>query len=237
MMPDSPNLKKIVVFSSSQKKQLIEGLLSDAAKATSSTISSTMEHALLYGGLAPTNRTAMMWVNMMYTAPNRDVGITMSDCFRFLATKDLRNQLAYSSAFDALLDFFQFHSVPIQMTSDMPKNEMTYCATQLNGIALSLQNEASLLDEKHPVNEYLKNEYLKDAEWLNNESKRITSEFIVGPIREYVAMIRTYSEVLSKYPRPYRLMAWICPYVPWINTQESRYELVCLLKEISKDWD
>lgn len=232
MMPDSPNLKKILVFSSFQKKQLIEGLLSDAAKATSSTISSTMEHALLYGGLAPTNRTAMMWVNKLYNTPNYGIGEAMSDCFLFLSTKNVDKNSAYSLAFDPLLDFFQFHSLPVEMTAGMPKYEIDYCAVQLNSISASLRKESHAISES---DSYLAKEYLTDAEWLSNESKRLDDK--AGPIGEYVTLIRTYSELLAKCPRSYRLMSWICKYIPWLNNSEDRYEFVCLLKDISKDWD
>lgn len=230
MMPDSPNLKKIVVFSSPQKKQLIEGLLSDAARATSSTISSTMEHALLYGGLAPTNRNAMRWVNMLYNTPNYNLRNAMSDCFLFLSTKHVDKNSAYSLAFDPLLDFFQFHSLPVDMTGGMFQHEIEYCAVQLNGMATSLRKEANATSDS-----CLEKEYLTDAEWLSNESKRLDDK--AGPIIEYVTLMRTHSEVLAKCSRSYRLMSLICKYVPWLDNPEDRYEFVCMLKDISKDWD
>ena len=229
-MSDNINLKKILVFSSVSRKKLIEGVINDTAKATASTISSTMENALLHGGLVPQNRTAMMWVNMLYTT-NRDIAYIISTCCSFLSAKNQGVESVYSCSLIPILNYYELYTYSDMFTLD--SNLSSYVSTQINGIASALEYEASKIPET-----YLANDYLREATWLKSKSDQISKgEESLLYFPDYIAVFRTFCTVLSKYSRTYRFMMWICEHTAWINTSSSRYDLIALLKDISEDWD
>lgn len=225
-------LKKTVVFSSLEGKNLIDALLSDAANATGRTLSAALEYHLLHDSLLPQNETAAAWIIMLYRQ-EKSIGNVISDLAAYLAAVEKNRNV---ETFRAILQFCKMWGNDAAAVLD-DEYSLSYLTTQVNCVTEFMTKVA---DAAQSSDIYLTTDLLREANRMELLVKDAAAQINDKAPVEIDALY--FWEVFAAYPvigrceRAYRLVAWLAKHCCWRDNAQARYSLVRLLKMVSRDW-
>lgn len=226
------SLKKTVVFSSLEGKNLIDALLSDAANATGRTLSAALEYHLLHESLLPQNETAAAWIILLYQQ-HKSIGNVISDLAAYLAAVEKNRSV---EAFRAILQFCKMWGNDTAAVFD-DEYSLSYLTTQVNCVTEFMTDVA---EAEQTSDIYLTTDLLREANRMELLVKDAAAQITVKSPVEIDALY--FWEIFAAYPiierceRAYRLIAWLAQHCCWRETAKSRYSLVQLLKMVSRNW-
>lgn len=224
-------LKKTIVFSSLEGKNLIDAMLNDAATANGRTLSAALEYHLLYEPLLPSNQTASAWIILMYQK-DKSIGDIIADCASYLSAVEKNRN---TETFRTILEYCKIWGESTE-TNLSDKYAVSYLSNQVSCV----------IDEMKKIADTTNDIYLKTD--MHREANRM--QHIIDDAAEQITNAKSgividalyFFEVLAAYPilehcdRAYRLVSWLAKNCQWHDNAKSRYLLVRLLKKISRDW-
>lgn len=228
------NLKKTIVFSSPQGKNLIEAMIEDEAPVTGRTLSATLEFHLLHDALLPSNPTAAALVVELYSHKT-SVGFPIAEITSYLAA-GIDNYAKYSNAYDAIIQYCKFWMSDIN--AHFPDlYSVSYLRTQVNSI-IDVMLQASTTTDNIYVKLDLEREAARMKTIIDDAfQKSATPQASIEIDALYFLETLSIFPQLKSFGRTYRLLSWLAKHITWKTTPKSRYELVQLFKEISREWD
>ena len=220
-------LKKTVVFSSIENKNLIEAFIADEAEATGRTLSSTLEFHLLYEPLLPRSKNAAAWIRAMYQE-KLSIGDVISNYSAFISENNCK------------------------ITSDNYKNLMQFCRVWGGDTEAWLPDEyaiSCLSTQVDCVTDFMcqiatnpeTDIYMQSD--LKREAKRMKA--LIADAAEKAAISKSgkvnidalyFYEVFAAYPvlqkcnRTFRLLSLLAKFGQWRENPKGRYILIELLK-------
>lgn len=224
-------LKKTIVFSSAEGKQLIDSLLADSSAANGRTLSASLEYHLLYEPLLPQNQNAATWIIHMHQAQT-SVGYVIADCMSYLAAIDSNRN---ADAFRAILQYCKLWGGDTE-AHFTDQYSVSYLSTQVNSVIEDMKKIAETTTDI-----YLETDLFREA----NRMQCVIDDAVkkVSTAETGVEIDALYFfEVLAAYPvlghceRAYRLVSWLAKHCQWRDTAKSRYAVIQLLKNVSRDW-
>lgn len=225
------NLKKMIIFSDSRTKLMIENMVTDEAMLQKCSASATIEKHLL-NNLLPKNINASTWVQHLYDG-SWTVCDILKDVFSWNAAG---NCGAYSSRYDNLRPLVEFalrQASECQTVITGKEKEFHHFFLHLNSIC----NKFDHLAEETTDNsrKYL---YISEAKWV----RLLTEETISNPqnIRtcDYYRLILNNWIDLKDFSVSFKMLfTLVSMEKDWQNNENIRYELTQILKSISTDWN
>lgn len=220
------NLKKNLVFSSEEVKDLIDKMVSDEFLVGKRKPSAVLE-SLILNGLTTTNSQVSFWIKCVYSDKYSVMEI-VSMVFKFnsVGTCGKSNHLPLLK-FVKYVDYLEI----INRSND-------YCVSELENILDELENLKSFCETKQKENPSLEKEYnavLISLDAIKNDLKK---EKPIIRIRDFYLLVIKYWNYLEESTYTFRTLSHYCLLHKNLEiTPDLRYELVSLLRDLAKNWN
>lgn len=219
-------LKKTVVFSSIETKNLIEASISDEATATGRTLSSTLEFHLLYEPLLPQSKTAATWIREMYQK-KLSIGTVISDYFAFIADNNFKISI---ENYKSLLQFCKIWGGDTE-AHFADQYSIEVLSTQVDCVTDFLLQNADAPE----TDIYLQADLKREAKRMKAVIADATAKAAISMNKVSIDVLYFY-EVCGAFPilkecnRTFKLLACLAKCGQWNDNAKGRYILVELLK-------
>ena len=217
-------LKKTIVFSTLEGKQLIESIIDDTASATGMTVSATLENELLYNALLPKNENAALWIRDLYQGRGT-VGSVIASLAAYLAT-GIDGYPITDAVFERLIWFCRNWGADINASFN-DADSVHYLQDQTESVADVMREYAKSHDDGTSILDIE-----REAAALERTASDALNSLHVDALF-YWEVFSAYPEAVKNYGRTYRLIAWIAKHCAWDNSPKARYRLLTLMREIS----
>lgn len=222
------SLKKTLVYTSERNKELIESMLKDASTCTSKPQSEIMEGYIL-NGLLTEDKEINILIKSLYVNGTSEP----KDIVTYIFEHQIKNLFADQLNFD------------IQPLIEYVLIEQIYCGkTQLNTSFISeLIKHLRMIKEK--IEEISKNfidseeeeKYLHITKTLNFLIEVAASDEFNLQIMNYYRFFKNYWNEVKELRASYEVLSdLVLIQNGWRNTPESRYGLVCCLRDLANNW-
>lgn len=220
------NLKKMIIFSNSRIKLIIENMVTDEAKIQKRSASVLIEQHLL-NDLLPQNPNACEWLQLLYDG-SWSIGDVLDNVFSW---NSAGNRGEWSSRYGNLRPLVEFAMAQEYLyntvITGMEKEHYHFCS-QLDSVCNKLEN---LADKTTDVSQkYL---YDNEAKWARELLKESTS------IRfcDYYQLVLNNWDDLKDWSITFRMLSdLVSMEKEWRTNENTRYELTKILKIVSADW-
>lgn len=223
----SNSLKKMIIFSNERIRKVIEGMISDEAIVEKRSASALIEKHLM-NDLLPKEASASMWIQFMYEGI-WGIGEVLDACFGYLAAGN-----NWEAKHDNALELvkFAYHWDTMSNTlPDVKALEMHHFLSQLDSVVAKLEDVA----EKASSGRY---ESQKEAEWAKELYRIAVEEPVYMRFANIYQLILNNWGIFKNWSITYRLLSDMAAMQKnWRNTEETRYELTNILKNITNEWD
>lgn len=230
------NLKKIFVFSSPERKQLIENALNIESSAENRTISYLIEAHIL-NGLLPKEYNAAIWMTSLY-AGTSCLGDTVESVFQFLAA-GINGNAKYSNGKPlvefAFSQFQNFNKEALNFGEDSYyfhsclESIIDFLEFQLEHISEDRLNNSRLRNAIHEISRLCARVY-PDSNAAPNPIVSIESINYI-----YMTLLDLW-DYFGNWTYTYRLLACIARSQSWTNESFLIMKFKSILAKISAEW-
>lgn len=210
-------LKKMIVFSSEEKRKLLEGIIKDQAADTGASESAIIEQAL-ESQFVPANENAAFWIARLYNGGTLAEAYT--NVFAFLAA-GVWWDAKYPNGKPLVTEFCRVLAMDFPALTG-EERELHHLLSQLDTIQEMLPDEGATSDKAFCQNCIYQLQNAPDAVYLIDLSSLILRNW----------------EVLGNHTRTYRALADLARLsAPRLrNTPRTRRQYIAALDAVSKDW-
>lgn len=217
------SLKKMIIFSSQNIKDVIENYTCDEAKLEKRSISSIIENHIL-NDILPTNRSARAFVESMYGEYQWSVEKCLEAIFSYLSA-GIDGKAKHDNCMP-IVEYARHIAVSKNYRIEPKKKEIHHFRSSFESVIEKLEYDN------------------KNVKWAKDFYKECEDEYYANQATHIFNIILENWESLGNFTYSYRMLADIMAmqdaeakkyHTPSCD-EEDRLELAKILKEVSKDW-
>lgn len=225
-MAVSNNVKKMLVFSNAETRDLIKNIISDEVSVEKRNESVLLESHIL-NDMLPANKSASAWIQFLYTG-EWDISRVLNACFGYLAA-GINWHAKYSNG-KPLIQYAAHWELVANSKPDINAIERYHFLSQLESLVNKIESLVETATDTYRA--------ANDVDWIREIYKTAKDEpgyLTFAPLYQF--LLENWDE-LCDWTITYRLLSDMAAMQKnWPDTHESRYQLLNILKEVSKEWN
>lgn len=230
-MGDGLSLKKLFVYSSKKRKELIDALVSEKAEVESKSISAVIEQAIL-DGLLPANEDMRYYITECLYAKRKEnaVSLTLDGVFAYNAAG-----INYKTKYDNLLPVVEFGCMELMYCDTVPTGEekaYPHFLSQLKSVQAQLEYKAEEATDREEK-AYLSTQAVYAKKLLEEATEE--PEFV--RFGNFFQLVVDNWTVLKTHQYTFQMLSDIAEMEQgWRDDAETKLRLLKILDDVSKGW-